>query len=150
MDTLILQRPQAEKTATSAAGIGIAICLLLAQNLWISAKDIGGITGITPPSMELIKEKRIVQEQLFEEEIAAKYKNYNVSEVEKGVKHVRMTKYYNGKPVRINIVEVSPVTNNLGIEPATASSTLASRRKILIFFSILSYETISDIVIHIF
>ena len=130
MDTLILQRPQAEKTATSAAGIGIAICLLLTQNLWISAKDIGGITGITPPSMELIKEKRIVQEQLFEEEIAAKYKNYNVSEVEKGVKHVRMTKYYNGKPVRINIVEVSPVTNNLGIEPATASSTLASRRKI--------------------
>ena len=48
MDTLILQRPQAEKTATSAAGIGIALCLLLIQNSGIMANDIGGLTGISP------------------------------------------------------------------------------------------------------
>ena len=130
MDTLILQRPQAEKTATSAAGIGIAICLLFTQNLWISAKDISGITGITPPTMDLLKEQRVIQEQIFEEEISAKYKNFNITEVEKGVKHVKMVKYFNGKPVRINIVEVSPIKDNIEIEPATASSTLASRTKI--------------------
>ena len=48
MDTLILQRPRYEKAATSAAGIGIAICLLFTQNLWISAQDITGVTGLSP------------------------------------------------------------------------------------------------------
>ena len=42
-----------------------------------------------------------------------------------------MTKYYKGKPVRINIVEVSTdINSNLEIEPITASETLASRSKI--------------------
>ena len=126
MDTMLIQRPQAEKAATSAAGIGIAICLLLTQNLWISAKDIGGITGISP-TINRIKE---VREEAFEAEILAKYKNFNVEEVEKGVKHVRMIKYFNGKPVRINIVEISQVADGVEIEPAIASQTLASRRKI--------------------
>ena len=129
MDTLILNRPQAEKTATSAAGIGIAICLLLTQNLWISAKDIGGITGVSP-SVNKLKEQQEIQQQMFEEEILAKYKNLKVLEVEKGVKHIRMIKYYNGKPVRINIVEISGASENLAIEPAIASTTLAHRSKI--------------------
>ena len=129
MDTMILHRPQAEKTATSAAGIGIAICLILTQNLWISAKDISGITGITP-TINQLKDKQKIQEEIFEEEILAKYKNLNIVEVEKGVKHIRMIKYYNGKPVRINIVEISGANNSIQVEPATASHTLASRKKI--------------------
>ena len=53
MDTIFypnLNRPQVERTATSAAGIGIALCLLISQNLLISAQDIGigSGTGITP------------------------------------------------------------------------------------------------------
>ncbi|MBR6127643.1 phosphodiester glycosidase family protein [bacterium] len=130
MDTILLQRPQAEKTATSAAGIGIAICLLFTQNLWISAKDISGITGITPPTIELLKEREQIQEQIFEEEIFAKYKNYTINNVENGVKHIRMIKYFNGRPVRINVVEICGASSSLQIEPATASETLASRRKI--------------------
>ena len=129
MDTLILQRPQTEKAATSAAGIGIAICLLFSQNLWISAKDIGGITGISP-AIQSMQERQKIQEEIFEEEILNKYKNSHVVEIEKGVKHVRMIKYYNGKPVRINIVEISPFNQNIKVEPAIASKTLASRSKI--------------------
>ena len=130
MDTLILQRPQAEKTATSAAGIGIAICLLLIQNSGILANDIGGLTGISP-TVNYIKEQQVQQEQIFNNEIKSKYKNYAVADVDKGVKHVRMTKYYNGKPVRINIVEVSKgINDELIIEPAIASNKLASRTKI--------------------
>ena len=129
MDTILLQRPPAEKAATSAAGIIIAICLLITQNLWISAKDIGGITGLSPTLK--IKENKKIQEEIFEEEIYNKYRNFTVEEVEKGVKHVRMIKYYNGRPVRINIVEVSrDVNENLAIEPAIASTQLASRSKI--------------------
>lgn len=130
MDTLIFQRPRYEKAATSAAGIGIAICLLLTQNLWISAKDITGITGLSP-TINYLKDREKIQEEIFEQEILNKYKNQSVVSVEKGVKHVRMIKYYASKPVRINVVEISRNANEtLEIEPAIASHTLASRTKI--------------------
>ncbi len=130
MDTLILERPQAEKTATSAAGIGIAVCLLLFQNPGIFANDISGITGISP-DINYIKEDRIKQEQLFEQEIINKYANYSVSSIDKGVKHIKMTKYYNGRPVRINVVEVSKdINDELRIEPAIANDKLYGRSKI--------------------
>ncbi len=132
MDTMILQRPRYEKTATSAAGIGIAICLLIFQNLFISAKDvgIGNLTGLSP-TINYIKLKQVHDPELFEEEILTKYKKANIVEVEKGVKHVRMIRYYNSKPVRINIVELSQgVNDKLIVEPAIASNTLAARSKI--------------------
>ena len=130
MDTVLVQRPRLEKTATSAAGISIAICLIFTQNLWISAKDISGITGISP-TLSTLAEKQRIQEEMFEQEILAKYKNMRITEVEKGVKHIRMTKYYSGKPVKINVVEVSRGVNDaLEIEPAIASNTLAARSKI--------------------
>ena len=135
MDTILvnrLQRPQLEKTATSAAGIGIALCLMLSQNLLISAKDIRveNLTGISP-SLNYIQERQKNQEVAFEQEITSKYKNSKVVSVEKGVKHVRMIRFYNNKPVRINIVELSKgVNEDLVIEPAIASGTLASKSKI--------------------
>ena len=130
MDTLILQRPQTEKTATSAAGIGIAVCLLLFQNSTLLANDIGGLTGISR-SINQVQEQTVNQEELFNQEIINKYHNLHINEVDKGVKHVRMVKYYNGKPVRINVVEVSRAVNDeLQIEPAIASDKLFGRRKI--------------------
>ncbi len=127
---MILQRQPLEKTATSAAGIGIALILLLTQNLWISAKDVIAMTGFSPTIVNL-RERQKIQEEIFEEEIISKYKNFQITDVDKGVKHVKMTKYFNNKPVRINIVELSTCVNqNLSIEPAIASNTLASRTKI--------------------
>ena len=126
--TAIVQRPQIEKTATSAAGIGIAICLFFSQNLLISAKDVSA--GI-PSAVNYVKEQRKYEELVFEQEILEKYPKAQVVEVEKGVKHVRMIKYYNNKPVRINIVELSQgVNDKLVIEPSIASDTLANRSKI--------------------
>ena len=130
MDTLVLQRPQTEKTATSIAGISIAICLLLIQNAGIFAKDLGGLTGVSP-TVNYIRDKQLQQEEIFNKEVTNKYKNFKVVEVDKGIKHVRMTKYFNGRPVRINVVEISKdVNDELIIEPATASEKLASRVKI--------------------
>ena len=131
MDT-ILQRPQIEKTATSAVGIGIAICLMVSQNMLISAKDVGvsKVTGFSP-AIGYLQEKQKNQEQEFERVIAQKYKNSTVTEIEKGVKHVRMIRFYNSKPVRINIVELSQgVNDTLVVEPSIASETLAGRTKI--------------------
>ncbi len=130
MDTIYLQRPQTEKTATSVAGIFIALSLLFMQNAGILAKDIGGLTGISP-ELNYIMEQRLRQEQLFNQTINNKYKNQVVSDIEKGIKHIRLTKYYNGKPVKINVVEVAQgVNEDLIIEPVIASEKLAGRIKI--------------------
>jgi hypothetical protein len=130
MDTILIPRQRIEKTATSAAGIGIAICLLISQNLLISAKDIGSYTGFSP-TLNYIKEEQLNNELLFEKEIKEKYKDATITEVERGVKHVRMIRYYNKQPVRINIVELSQrVNDGLVVEPAIASKTLSSRSKI--------------------
>ena len=114
MDTLLIHRPSLEKTATSAASIGIALCLILTQNLWIAARDFNGITGISPNIMD-----KKIKEDIFEQEILEKYRNLKVVEVEKGIKRVQMVKYYSGKPVRINIVEISGSLDNIVIEPYT-------------------------------
>ena len=108
----------------------MAICMLLLLNPGILANDIGGITGVSP-NINYIKEQRMIKEELFNQEIMNKYKDLSVKNVDKGVKHIKMTKYYNGKPVRINVVEVSQAINDeLIIEPAIATNKLAGRTKI--------------------
>ena len=132
MDTILLKRSSIEKLAASAAGFGIAICLMISQNTTLSAKDVGNLTGISP-RLNYIQEEQQLREVLFEDEILNKYKYRNVSitDVEKGVKYVRMIKYYNNRPVRINIVELSlGVNDSLKVEPSIASAILASRTKI--------------------
>lgn len=128
MDTMILQRPRIEKNATSAAGIAIAICLLL--NLPASGISVGNYTGLSP-TLNYIKEEQINRELVFDKNIKKKYAGAKISDVEKGIKHIKMIRLYNGRPVRINVVEICQGVNpDLAIEPQIASKTLASRQKI--------------------
>ena len=125
-------RCRLEKTATGAAGIGIAICLLLSQNALISAKDlgIGAYTGLSP-NITSIQQDTEQREEKFNNIVKTKYKGATITTVEKGVKHVRMIRYYNNKPVRLNIVELSTdVNESLWVEPAIASNTLSAKSKI--------------------
>lgn len=132
MDTLQIPHQNTDKTVTNAVGISIALCILLTQNLVISAKDlgIGAYTGISPTLNNLV-EDQLKRESEFNKKISYKYAGSKIVEVEKGVKYVRMIRFYNNRPVRINIVEMSTgVNNNLEVVPAIASNTLASRSKI--------------------
>ena len=132
MDTILLPRTKLEKIATSVSGIAIAISLIVLQTSLISAKDlgIGNYTGLSPTLNSLIQEQS-EKEKIFNQNISNKYLNSKVIEVEKGVKHVRMIRYYNNRPVRINIIELSTgVNSNLNVAPAIASETLAFRSKI--------------------
>lgn len=132
MDTLQIPRQNTERTAISAVGIGIALCVLITQNLFISAKDlgIGTYTGISPTLNNLIEDQN-KREKEFNKTISLKYSGSKIVEVEKGVKYVRMIRFYNNRPVRINIVELSTgVNENLSVIPAIASNTLAARSKI--------------------
>ena len=130
MDTLILPQQKLEKFAANATGIIIAICILLSQNLLISAKDSGTFTGLSP-TLTYIKESQKKKEKDYKNNILLKYTGGKVVEIEKGVHHVRMIRYYNNKPVRINVVEFSSdINSSLNVEPVIASKTLASKTKI--------------------
>ena len=130
MDTIFKPRHSTERTTSGVVGVSIVIFLLFGQNSLLSAKDLGNYTGLSP-TINYLKITQAKIEKKFETDIANKYSNAKVVEVEKGVKHVRMIRYYNNRPVRINIVELSKeVNHNLNIQPAIASETLASKSKI--------------------
>ena len=136
MDTTLAQKVLLRKTATGTVGIIIAIVLTFMQISLISAKDlgIGNYTGLSPTLNNLVQEQS-EKEKRFNKGFVNKYTNSRIVEVEKGVKHVRMIRYYNNRPVRINIVELSTnVNTNLNVVPAIASKTLASKSKILLIY----------------
>ena len=69
----------------------------------------------------------------FDESIRKKYPNSLISTVADGVKHIKLTKYYNGRPVRINVVEMDlKLAGDFELKPAlsSASNNLKSRRTI--------------------
>lgn len=129
--TLALQRPILEKTATSAAAIAIFLAFSLTQvpTIFANDTDIGLNTGLSPTINYIIEQKE--KEEAFDKSIKYKYAGAKITDVEKGVKHVKMIRYYNGRPVRINLIELSTdVNGDLEVIPAIASDTLASRTKI--------------------
>lgn len=74
-----------------------------------------------------------VREKNFNENIRKKYPNSLIKTVDKGVKHIKLTRYYDGRPVKINVVEVDlKLAKNLELKPALSSrnSKLHSRRTI--------------------
>lgn len=132
MDTICLPNIKIKRIATSAIGIGITICIIFSQHLLIFAKDlgIGNYTGLSPTLNKIIEEQQEIEKN-FEKNIKNKYVGSKLVDVEKGVKYVRMIRFYNNKPVRINIIELSTnVNGRLNIEPAIASEVLASKSKI--------------------
>ena len=132
MDTILTHPSKFEKVATTATGIIITISILISQNLIILAKDlgVGNYTGLSP-TLNYIQENNKKKELFFEEEILKKYSEGIITEVDKGVKHVRIIRYYNGKPVRINVVELSTdINTNLDIVPAIASEKLSAKKQI--------------------
>ena len=120
--------------------ISLFVFLVLAHTLFqppILASDLIANTAITTPA--LIKNINDAKNYLnpqelknqFNTRIAAKYQGLYINTVADGVKHIRMTKYYVGKPVRINIVEINErVAQNYEVKPAIASTTLPHKRTI--------------------
>ena len=129
--TLALQRPTLEKTATSIAALTVLLAFVITQVPVIFAKDteIALYTGLSP-AINYIKDKKDMEEE-FNREIQQKYKSGKITDIEKGVKHIKMVRYYNGRPVRINVIELSTDVNcDLEVTPSIASKTLSARTKI--------------------
>ena len=99
------------------------------------ANDLIANTAISAPHLqkmtEYIKEEMNpeIKKEKFETRIKNKYHEIKINNVSDGIKHIKMVKYFNGRPVRINVVEVNQqVAQGYEVKPATATKTLQSRR----------------------
>lgn len=101
------------------------------------ANDLLASNSITTPTLKSISDNVFeqinpeIRKEKFDKRIEEKYKGKKVFTVAEGIKHIKLTKYYNGKPVRINIVEVNRnIASDYEIKPAIASTTLNNRRTV--------------------
>ena len=144
MDTLLLQPKRFSRTIANVLNISVVVGLLFSQHIFegppIFAKEflIANNAMVSPIINSAILEKSIkeklsIEEQtkIFNQEIRRKYKSGIITDVDKGVKHIKLTKYYQGSPVKINVIEVnSQINPDLQLTPALASEKLGKKSTI--------------------
>lgn len=141
MDTLILhEKFDYQKLIETTINVSIIGVLILCQGLVPIHAGNAKIAQVTAPDFDTgqLKEKILneispeVRQRNFEEKIRQKYPKAAIYDVTSGVKHIKLTKYYADKPVRINVVEVDmKLAKDLELTPALSSdTTLQSRRTI--------------------
>lgn len=142
MDTLIYHAENYElkKLAEIAVNVSIIGVLSLCQVLLPIHASNMKVAQITAPDFDTsqVKNKILnkispeVRQKNFVNLIRQKYPKALITDVTSGVKHIKLTKYYNERPVRINVVEVDmQIAKDLELTPALSSnSTLKSRRSI--------------------
>lgn len=115
-----------------AAILGIvALTTTYIQGMPILAKDLlAHNTAIAP----LLKtDTRNIEKEIedYNTQTRNKYRGGVVYDVDTGIKHIRLRKYYQGRPVSINVVEINQNINpDIRIKPELATSRLASKRSI--------------------
>ena len=119
----------------------VAMLIFVASSLIksppIIAKEIRIAHGsIVPPLLEDRKTKEqiipIEEQQInFNKSVRDRYKNSLIYAVAPGIKHIKLTRVYQGRPVKINVVEVNQSLNsNIEISPKLSSSHLSSKSTI--------------------
>ncbi len=114
--------------------IGISItsgCFMaISQNHPIFAKEATNLAYVTPaPVLPDIDIEDVAM--LWRKKIRKKYGSAVVAFPAEGVAHIKLVKYIDKKPVKINVVEINPNINpNLVIKPQIAGSTLNSKVQI--------------------
>lgn len=138
MDTLVFNEKDYRKIIETVINVSIIGVLILCQGLLpIQAEKIAQVTAPDFDTGQL-KTKILneispqIRKNNFDTMIALKYPKGAIYDITSGVKHIKLTKYYSGKPVKINIVEVDmKLANDFELTPALSSeNTLKSRRSI--------------------
>lgn len=145
MDTLFVQPKKSTKLIACGLYASVIVGVLFSQHIFESppiwAEDhltIASGAIVAPILNGTNLEKNLVDKLTFEQrnakfnaQIKKKYKNGVITDVDKGVKHIRLTRYYQGKPIKINVIEMNSSLNpNLELTPALASDTLGRKSTI--------------------
>lgn len=128
------------RTCEYVLTLSLFVTLVLTHTIFIPplfANDLIANNIVTTPTLkemsQYIKEEMNpqIRQEKFENKIKSKYKGYVINNVDTGIKHIKMVKYYNGKPVKINVVEMNnKVASNYEVKPAIASVTLPNKRTV--------------------
>ena len=138
MDTLLFCEKNYKKIIETAVNVSIIGVLILCQALLpIKAERIAQVTAPDFDTGQL-KERLLNEISLenrarnFDIMIRQKYPKAAIYDVTQGVKHIKLTKYYNNRPVKINVVEVDmKLAKGFELTPALSSGdTLNSRKTI--------------------
>lgn len=128
------------RTCEYVLTLSLFVTLVLTHTIFIPplfANDLIANSTVTTSTLkemsQYIKEEMNpqIRQEKFENKIKSKYKGYVINNVDTGIKHIKMVKYYNGKPVKINVVEMNnKVASNYEVKPAIASVTLPNKRTV--------------------
>lgn len=128
------------RTCEYVLTLSLFVTLVLTHTIFIPplfANDLIANSTVTTTTLkemsQYIKEEMNpqIRQEKFENKIKSKYKGYVINNVDTGIKHIKMVKYYNGKPVKINVVEMNnKVASNYEVKPAIASVTLPNKRTV--------------------
>ncbi len=145
MNALLLeQQKRLEKIAVNSFYFSLALAIFSGQGLFFnnsllaSEADVIKMAYLTP-DVQIEKVQIKSQEQInylaektkWEAYIKKKYRNAKVMAVEPGIMHVKLTKYINSQPIRINVVEINRKINpNIELAPTLASEHLAKKATI--------------------
>lgn len=146
MDALLLAPTKSHfsKIIANTLNVSIIAGLLFSQHIFegppIFASELTLAHGaIVSPLFNTATLENTVTTQLtleqktanFNQEIRRKYKNGVIVDVDRGVKHIKLTKYYQGQPVKINVIEInSDINPALQLTPALASDKLGRKTTI--------------------
>lgn len=125
-----------------AVRLGILIfvaVIFLGDSLYFSGADVSSKANATVISDLQISNPgsykasvKDVREKLWRMSLQRRYGNSYYNKVRDGVVHIRLTKYLNGKPIKINVIEVnSSVNPDIKIVPAMAGDELAQKATVL-------------------
>jgi len=139
MDT-IYSNLNRERILILCANLVLVTAFVFSQNSFVFADNIKIVNGIvSPPLVNTLQIERNLTrietkehtEAEFNEYINRKYANCRIYNVSKGVKHIKLVRYYQGRPVRLNIIEADLNVNpKIKVEPVLASTTLSHKASI--------------------
>lgn len=140
MDTAIFNEKDYKRIIETAINVSIIGVLILCQGLLPIHANNFKVAKISAPDFDTGQIKTHIFNEIspevrrknFDTMIRQKYPKATIFDITSGVKHIKLTKYYAGNPVRINVVEVDmKLTKGLELTPALSiNSNLNSRRSI--------------------
>lgn len=144
MDTLDLYTGNTENTARAAVNFAIVSIIILilpfmfnspmfADDALIAHAPVPAINLDTGQTYRQLSVETTVPDtrlEDFNQSVKKRYAGGIIRDVDTGIKHIKMTKYYDGRPVRINIVEIDRgLASNYELRPALASSSNSLHNK---------------------
>ena len=139
MDTIYFAFSQ-ERLLILCANVVLVTALALSQSSFVLADNVKIVNGIiSPPLVNQLQIERNLDKITLEEEneavfnsyISKKYADCRVYNVSKGIKHIKLVRYYQGRPVRLNVIEADMnVNSKIKVEPVLASATLSHKASI--------------------